>query len=100
MSAALENAYSSFIQQERFPACVLNFEIDPSRVDVNVHPAKLEVKFADEKLVYDTLYYAVRGALKNLTERPIFEINNAERQKQAEQQVNGSVQLNQLEKDF
>ncbi len=84
MSAALENAYSSFIQPERFPACVLNFEIDPSRVDVNVHPAKLEVKFADEKLVYDALYYAVRGALKSLTDRPVLEINGNERRKREE----------------
>ncbi|MBO4216394.1 MAG: DNA mismatch repair endonuclease MutL [Clostridia bacterium] len=84
MSAALENAYSSFIQPDRFPACVLNFDIDPARVDVNVHPAKLEVKFADEKLVYDTLYYAVRGALKTMSDRPVLDINTAERQRQAE----------------
>ena len=102
MSAALENAYSSFIQQERFPACVINFDIDPSRVDVNVHPAKLEVKFADEKLVYDSLYYAVRGTLKNMTERPVLDINSAERRKQAEKAkiISGFMPVTDVPKDI
>ena len=101
MSAALENAYSSFIQPERFPACVLNFEIDPARVDVNVHPAKLEVKFADEKLVYDTLYFAVRGALKTMTDRPVLDINSAERQRREEKAriTSGFMPLYDMPKD-
>ncbi len=68
--AALEQAYSSYIAPERFPSCVLFIDIDPRLVDVNVHPAKLEVKFSNEKLIFDTIYYAVRNTLEKNTERP------------------------------
>ena len=67
--AAIEQAYSSYIAPERFPACVLFIEISPSAVDVNVHPTKLEVKFSNEKLVFETIYYAVRNALEKNTDR-------------------------------
>ena len=68
--AALEQAYASYIPQGKFPFCVLNIEIDPSTVDVNVHPAKLEVKFSDEKRIFDGVYYAVRTALDKDIQRP------------------------------
>ena len=69
-SAALEQAYSSKIPSDKFPFCVLNIEIPPQAVDVNVHPAKLEVKFANEKLIYDAVYYAVLSALEAEAKRP------------------------------
>ncbi|MBR2444652.1 MAG: DNA mismatch repair endonuclease MutL [Clostridia bacterium] len=68
--AALEQAFVSYIPSDKFPFCILNIEIDPSTVDVNVHPAKLEVKFSNEKLVFDAVYYAVRTALTSEIERP------------------------------
>ena len=68
--AALEQAYTSYIASERFPCCVLFMDIDPSLVDVNVHPAKLEVKFSNEKPVFEAVYYAVRGALEGNAQRP------------------------------
>lgn len=68
--AALEQAYSSYIPQGKFPFCVLNIIIDPSTVDVNVHPAKLEVKFSNEKIVFESVYYAVRTALDGGIQRP------------------------------
>ena len=68
--AAIEQAYVSYLPQERFPACVLFLEIDPRRVDVNVHPAKLEVKFSNEKPVFEAIYYAVRSALEQNVTRP------------------------------
>lgn len=60
-SAALDEGYKGSVMAGRFAACVLNVEIDPSQVDVNVHPAKIEVKFSDEKAVYDAVYFAVRS---------------------------------------
>lgn len=61
--AALEGAYNTYIPDDRFPACVLSLSLSPDTVDVNVHPSKLEVKFSNEKLVFETFYYAVRPAL-------------------------------------
>ena len=77
--AALEQAYTSYIASERFPCCVLFLEIDPSLVDVNVHPAKLEVKFSNEKPVFETVYYAVRAALENNSARPSVELPTTKR---------------------
>ncbi len=68
--AAIEQAYTSFIAPEKFPCCVLTIDIDPSCVDVTVHPAKLEVKFSDERAVFEAVYYAVRNALQTSTEKP------------------------------
>lgn len=70
MAAALEQAYLSYLPAERFPFCALNLTMPAGAVDVNVHPAKLEVKFSDEKLVFDAVYYAVRSALENMQRRP------------------------------
>ncbi|MCD7711790.1 MAG: hypothetical protein LUJ25_03540, partial [Firmicutes bacterium] len=64
-SAAIEQAYTTFIPTEKFPACVLSIEVSPFAVDVNVHPAKLEVKFSNERVVFESVYYAVRPALES-----------------------------------
>lgn len=68
--AALEQAYTSYIASEKFPCCVLKIEINPNAVDVNVHPAKLEVKFSNERPVFEAVYYAVRNALEANSSRP------------------------------
>jgi len=68
--AALEQAYTSYIAPDKFPCCVLFLTVHPSAVDVNVHPAKLEVKFSNEKTVFEAIYYAVREALSDNVSRP------------------------------
>lgn len=70
MCAALEQAFMSYIPSDKYPFCVLNLKIDPSLVDVNVHPAKLEVKFSNENTVFSAVYYAVRTALDTSIKRP------------------------------
>lgn len=70
MGAAIEQAYQSYIPSDKFPFCVLNLEIDPSQVDVNVHPSKLEVKFSNENVIFNAVYYAVRTALATSITRP------------------------------
>lgn len=62
--AALEQAYKNLIIVGRYPACVLNIEIDPKLVDVNVHPSKTEVRFVNEKPVFDLVYYGVKTAVE------------------------------------
>ena len=64
MMAALEQAYKNTIMVGKFPACVLNLKLNTSLVDVNVHPAKTEVRFTNEKPVFDTVYYGVRSAIE------------------------------------
>lgn len=65
ISSALEEAFKNSIMIGKFPYCVLYLKIPFSSVDVNVHPTKTEVKFANEKKVFDAVYYAVKTALMN-----------------------------------
>ena len=74
--AAVEQAYCSYMPPEKFPCCVLNLHINPAAVDVNVHPAKLEVKFSNEKPVFEAIYYAVRNALEQDKQRPDIKLSN------------------------
>ena len=63
MQTALEQAYKNSLLTGRYPACVLCLSLPLGNVDVNVHPAKTEVKFSDEKKVFDLVYYSVLAAL-------------------------------------
>lgn len=64
LQAALEQAYRNTLLVGRFPACVLYVELSCAAVDVNVHPAKTEVKFTHERAVFDAVYYGARAALE------------------------------------
>ncbi len=61
---ALERAYKGMIMVGRFPACVLFIHLPAETVDANVHPAKIEIRFINEKPVFDAVYYGVRSALE------------------------------------
>ena len=60
---ALEEGYKGAMMVGKFPACVLELEMPFDRVDVNVHPAKIEVRFVDEHAVFDAVYFAVKSAI-------------------------------------
>ena len=68
--AAVEEAYRNQIMVGKFPACVLHLRLPANTVDVNVHPAKTEVKFLSEKAVFDCVHYGVLGALNKKPDRP------------------------------
>ena len=68
--AALEEAYRNQMMVGKFPACVLHLHLPATMVDVNVHPAKTEVKFLNEKAVFDCIHYGVLGALNKTPDRP------------------------------
>ena len=68
--AALEEAYRNQIMGGKFPACVLHLTLPANAVDVNVHPAKTEVKFLSEKAVFDCVHYGVLAALNKTPDRP------------------------------
>ena len=69
-SAALSDAYKNSIMVGKFPYCVLNITTAPGLVDVNVHPAKIEVRFANERTVFSAVYYAAKNALEHRDEAP------------------------------
>ena len=69
-AAALNEAYKNAVMVGKYPACVLFLEVQPSAVDVNVHPAKTEVSFSNEKAVFDAIYYAVKNTLSADRSRP------------------------------
>ncbi len=63
ISKAIEEGYREYLMQHKFPFCVLHFQIDTKRIDVNVHPTKMEVRIADEPLFYETVKNAIHDAL-------------------------------------
>ena len=69
LSAALEEAYRNQMMTGRFPACVLELQMPLEAVDVNVHPAKTEVKFLNERAVFDAVHYAALSTLSNASGR-------------------------------
>ncbi|MBR3848483.1 MAG: DNA mismatch repair endonuclease MutL [Oscillospiraceae bacterium] len=71
LAAALDNAYRERLMKGRFPTCVLNIKLPLGSVDVNVHPAKTEVKFASERDVFDVVYFGVKTALEKSERREI-----------------------------
>ena len=77
--AALEEAYRNQIMVGKFPACVLHLTVPASAVDVNVHPAKTEVKFLSEKAVFDCVHYGVLGALNKQQDRPQVQFKNEQK---------------------
>jgi len=67
LQSALEQAYKNTLSSGRFPSCILYITTSPGSVDVNVHPAKTEVKFISEKQVFNGVYYAALGAIERIS---------------------------------
>lgn len=64
-ASALDNAYKNRIMVGKYPSCVLFLTVNPRTVDVNVHPAKTQVRFTSEKSVYDAIYFSAVASLDN-----------------------------------
>lgn len=83
LTAALEEGYRDNISSGKFPIAAVYLEIDYTLVDVNIHPTKSEIKFANEKTAFEAVYYAVKNAVVKKTARPefIFEKENKQEKK-------------------
>lgn len=103
--AALEEAYKNQIMAGKFPACVLNIEAHAKSVDVNVHPAKTEVRFANEKLIFNAVYYCTKSALQQGDTRVQANLQQKANRQFMPQPTNGeqlkiyTQQLEQVKKD-
>lgn len=65
IAKAIDNAYHALLPKNGHPMVVLNIVVPPDMVDINVHPRKAEVKFADDKIIFKAVYHAILGALEN-----------------------------------
>ena len=88
ISKAVEEGYREYLMQHKFPFCILHFQIDTEKIDVNVHPSKMEVRIADAPDFYETVREAVEGALKGREMIP--EVNLSEPAKPKEKAAGGS----------
>lgn len=76
-TTALGEAYKNAIMIGKFPACVLNIEIAPDMVDVNVHPAKIEARFVNERHLFSAVHYCAKNAISSGDSRPSIELTKA-----------------------
>lgn len=86
ISKAIEEGYREYLMQHKFPFCVLHFQIDTERIDVNVHPTKMEIRIADGPAFYDTVMRAIHEALHETEMIPQVSLTNgnADREKKSE----------------
>ncbi len=75
LNHALQHAYQDMIPSDSYPMYVLFIDLDPTQVDVNVHPTKQEIKFEDEKIVYAFVQAAVKHALAQFSITPTLDFN-------------------------
>lgn len=75
ISKAIEDSYQGYLMQHRYPFTVLNFEVDKEKVDVNVHPAKLEVRFSEQDSIYDQIYCSLKKAIAEHQSIPSMKID-------------------------
>jgi DNA mismatch repair protein MutL len=78
LTAAVENAYNTLLLKGRHPVAVINVQIDPSQLDVNVHPAKTEIRFLKERRVFSAILHAVHNALLEEPQMPHWQSNKEE----------------------
>lgn len=87
ITKAIENAYRGFLMQHKFPFVSLRMEMEGNDLDVNVHPAKREVRFAREQEVYDAVYDTVRAALTRREMIPKVSVDSSSVKEDEEEKV-------------
>ena len=92
LTAAAEQAYKGMIPIGKYGFIILNIEMNPAKVDVNVHPAKLEVRFEEENKVFKAIYHAIKSGLGGAEL-----IEKVDAQKQEEKQVEENKEIEKVE---
>ena len=91
---SIMNAYNRFIPHGNFPGYVLHIDIDPSMVDINVHPRKLEVRFAEESDLFRGIFHSIQKSLESVTliqnDTPVESLQNDTAQEPTPQYYTGS----------
>lgn len=82
ISKAVEEGYREYLMQHKFPFCILHFQIDTEKIDVNVHPSKMEVRIADAPAFYETVRAAVEDALREREMIPEVSLSEPEKAKE------------------
>lgn len=95
---ALEEGYRNSIMTGKFPACILNISLAPSLFDVNVSPSKTEVRFAEEKSVFDAVMFAVRNGILNADNRREIRLEKQEIPTQVNKENPQKIMLTHVEK--
>ena len=99
IALALEDAYKTYMFNERYPGCVLFIELDPYLVDVNVHPSKLEVRFVDDSAVRQAVYFTVRDAIEATVNPISADIRDINQEKKEKELLYFSPQKNDMDKE-
>lgn len=81
IARAIEEAYKGFMMQHQYPFCVLHFTIESEKLDVNVHPTKMELRFENNELLYKSLYENIRNVLSHKDFIPEVPVEKEEEQK-------------------
>lgn len=89
LSKAVEEGYREYLMQHKFPFCILHFQIDTEKIDVNVHPSKMEVRIADAPDFYETVKEAVEEALREKEMIPEVILSPPEKEKTKEADEGG-----------
>lgn len=87
ISKAIEDAYSTFMMKHKYPFTALHFTIMGDQLDINVHPTKMELRFADNEQMYRFVYETVRNALTHREMIPKVSVENRQQERQAEKLV-------------
>ena len=87
LSRAVEEGYRDFLMQHKFPFTVLHFYIDGGNIDVNVHPTKMELRFSDQRSVYNTVFEAVNRTLLEPELIPVVDVPDPVKDKEEKKEV-------------
>lgn len=99
IARAIETAYKPFMMQHRYPFAVLHLELDKEKVDVNVHPAKMELRFEQEQIVYDTLVEILTRTLSGKEFIPEITLTEREEKRKSEQRAPEPFERRQMEEE-